>query len=591
MSLLGAPFMLARGLLNASVDLVGAAATATAAAMAEDALTAAQATIEVVGEALGATPARRISSSGQTHWIDVRGLGADNDVALVVSAALRETPGVVSAYVNGPTDRAVITVARNGPSAARLGRVIADAEQRCGVTRGGPVSLPGDDVLLTSRIAATLVSGIGLSTATLANMLPLSVLPRMLAAPVALANHHPGVRRVLETRLGVEGTDLLFAMLNATTSTLASSPSTAVSGTVMRAMLTMEAVTGRRAWQRMEPRLSEQAAKSGDIDTAGQTRWHGRSGATYAHGSVGLGIAAGAVVGVLAGAQTGAATAEVAVPKAVRTVRESFCCAISRGLQNGHGALVMRPQTLRWLADVDTVVVDPRILYTDLYTVSRVRGVASKANRTAAWAAATAALEAGELCPGWNPVSGISGDGEALVTAIRAPLAVALLTEARAAGARVVGIYDDGLHSLKTGFDELRPSRESLDEALAGTVADLRADGAVVALLSSAGSRAAVEADVAIGVLRDSAPPVWGADVLVPDLATAWRVLRTIPAARAAAAAGVSLSAGSSVLGSLMLIPSVPGNGPASVDLTATWGLLRGSLMGRKVFSEPLPHP
>ena len=104
------------------------------------------------------------------------------------------------------------------------------------------------------------------------------------------------------------------------------------------------------------------------------------------------------MVGVLAGAQTGAATAEVAVPKAVRTVRESFCCAISRGLQNGHGALVMRPQTLRWLADVDTVVVDPRILYTDLYTVSRVRGVASKANRTAAWAAATAALRVEEIC-------------------------------------------------------------------------------------------------------------------------------------------------------------------------------------------------
>lgn len=51
------------------------------------------------------------------------------------------------------------------------------------------------------------------------------------------------------------------------------------------------------------------------------------------------------------------------------------------------------------------------------------------------------------------------------------------------------------------------------------------------------------------------------------------------------------MSAGSSVLGSLMLIPSVPGSGPASVDLTATWGLWSGYKLGRNVFDEPLPEP
>ncbi|MDY6997844.1 MAG: cation-translocating P-type ATPase [Actinomycetota bacterium] len=597
MSLLGAPFAVARNItagVRAGADLAASAATATAAGLAEDTLAATQATLAMLGEALGATPARRISSAGQTHWIDVRGLATDGAVAETVSAALRETPGVTAAHINGPTARAVVTVTRTGPGATHLAAVVAAAEKRCGVGREVPASLPGDDPLLAGRVTAAVVSGVGLGAATLGSMLPLGGMTRLVSTPVVLADHHPAVRRAVEGRLGVEATDLLFALLNSATAALGSAPATLVAGTATRAMQTVESLNGRRAWQRMEPHLSEQAAKSADLPITRPPRRHGRTGARYAKTSIGVGIAAGTVIGGFAGAQSGGAAAQVAVPKAVRTVRESFCCAISRGLANRHGALVLHPQSLRRLAEVDTVVIDPRILYTDSYTVSRVRGVTGKSRRAAAWAAANAALEAGELSPGWNPLSSIAGGGdtgEALITAVRDPLAAAVVTEARRAGARVVGVYDDGLHSLKTGFDDLRPRRGSLDDTLADTVAVLRAGGATVALLSTSGQRAALDADLAIGLLRDGAAPLWGADVLVPDLAAAWRMLRTLPASRAAAAAGVSLSAGSSTLGALMLIPGVPGSGPASVDLTATWGVWRGFEMGRKVFDEPLPHP
>lgn len=299
------------------------------------------------------------------------------------------------------------------------------------------------------------------------------------------------------------------------------------------------------------------------------------------------------MVGLSSDAVTAASAAQVAAPKAVRTVRESFCCAIGRGLHNNHGCLVMRPQSLRWLAEVDTVVIDPRVLFTDRFTVTRLRG-ADNHERAMAWAAAAEALDAGLLSPGWNPMSTIQGggdSGEALVSAIRDPLAAALVTEARRAGTRVITVADDGLHSLKQGFDQLHSPGETMDATLAGIVADLRTSGATVALLCQSGEEAALDADLSIGIRREGLAPPWGADILAPDLAAAWRTLRAVPAARSAADKGVSVSAGSSVLGSLMLIASVPGSGPATVDLAALAGLWSGFNLGRKVFDEPLPHP
>ncbi|WP_018602534.1 cation-translocating P-type ATPase [Mycobacterium sp. 155] len=597
MSLLAAPFAIARTLVATSMtsaELVGSAVTAVAAGLAADTLAATQSAAAVLGEAAGVGPARRFTSTEITRWIEVRGLGTDG-VAEAVGAALRATPGVTAVHLNGPTARVVVTVTGTGPTAQQLARVIAAAEESCGVTgSSSPSSLPGDDALVATRMVATTVSAVGLGAAALGSLLPIRGIPRLVAAPVAMADHHPKVRRIVERRLGVEGADLAFACVGAVTGALGAAPASLLSGTLTRAMQTMEAVNGRRAWERMEPCLTELATKSGDIAVARRGGWHPKTGARYAEGSIGAGIVGAMLLGVFTDPDIAGAAAAVATPKPIRSVRESFCCAVSRGLQNNHGALVLQPQALRWLADLDTVVIDPRILYTDSYTVSRVRGLPDTSLRAQAWAAANDALEAGELSPGWNALSNIPGAGEvgeALVSAIRDPLAAALVTEARTAGTRVITVADDGLRSLKQGFDELVPCGASLDDTLAEVVAALQADGAKVTLLSASGDRAALDADLSVGVMRDGGTPPWGADILVPDLAAAWRVLRTLPAARVAADKGVSMSAGSSVLGTLMLIPSVPGSGPASVDMTATLGLWSGFGLGRKVFGEPLPNP
>lgn len=580
------------GLGRAAGEVVVTTLTSAAIGATADTLAAGQAAAGVVAEAAGATPARRFSSTGNTRWVEVRGLGHDGKtVAEAVISALRDVPGVTRVHINGPTARAVVTVADGGPTAAALAMVVARAEAASGTSirtsHDVPtaLSLPGDDAYLASRLTATAVSSAGFGAAFVRSLLPLQGLPKLLTVPVAVADHHPGIRRVVERRLGVEGAELAFAGLGAAAATLAASPATLLSSTLTRAMQAAEALNGRRAWRRMEPRLSELADKTGDVLIArhGKQGVHAKTGAKYARVSVDVGVGAAAIIGVGADAATGAAAAQVATPRAVRTVREAFACAVGRGLHN-QGSLVLHPQVLRWLAEIDTVVVDPRILFTDELTVSRLRGI-DPGERSAAWAAATAALEAGRLSPGWNPLP----RGEALVSAVRDPRAAALLTEARNAGATVISIADDGLHSLRQGFDELRQPGPSVDQALAETVAELRAAGATVMLFAQGGEEAALDADVTVGVMRDDTTPPWGADVLVPDLSAAWRVLRTVPAAREAARKGVSMSAGSSVLGALMLIPTVPGSGPASVDLTATAGLWSGFNLGRKVFGEPVP--
>ena len=69
---------------------------------------------------------------------------------------------------------------------------------------------------------------------------------------------------------------------------------------------------------------------------------------------------------------------------------------MTRGLTSHHDALVMRPRVLRALDRVDVIVIDPRALYTDQLTITRVRGV-TNSHRTTAWEVAQFALDDGKL--------------------------------------------------------------------------------------------------------------------------------------------------------------------------------------------------
>lgn len=285
------------------------------------------------------------------------------------------------------------------------------------------------------------------------------------------------------------------------------------------------------------------------------------------------------------------AAALITTPKPLRASREALGCALTRGL-NTTTRWCLRPARYAcWTGSTRSSWT--RALYTEELMISRVRGV-ENSHRAPAWEAARVALDAGQLDAGWHPLSAIpnAGDtGEALVSPVRDPYASALLAEARPAKVRVISIEDDGLRSLAKGFDDLHPVDGSVDDALADAVATLAADAATVALVTTPQMRTAHAAHLTIGVSRAGHPPPWGADVFVSDLTGAWRILHALPVARRVSDKAVQLSAPSSVLGALMLVPGVVGNGPASVSTGAAAGLWNGFAAGARVFRDRLPHP
>ena len=546
-------------------------------------------------EAFGGPPSRRSSRHGHRHWIEVCGLsGPDADaIATEVLESLRAVPGVVDAVINRSVARAVITVAPDFPQ-RNLAGIVADAERRARnqTRRHNPLTLPGDDAFLIARAfgAAAAAAGLGLSLTGAA--MKLAGLPNAVSVAPTLADQIPAVRRLLVRKLGNEGTDLLLTVLNTAANVLTVSPAAAAAEAVTRSLLVGEAWTVRQAWHRHEPVLAAHSPEGHGPDR-GTTFFADGPGEEYANQAGWIGLSVAALIGALSRSHTVAgAAALVSAPKPSRAAREAFGCAMTRGLIAHHDTVVVRPRSLRALDRVDAIVIDPRALYTDELVVARVRGV-TNSRRTSAWQAAQAALEAGVLGPGWHRCSAIpfaGGTGEVLVSPLRDPMATAVLSAARRTGARVVSIGDDGLRSLRQGFDRLHPAAGSLDDALVDAVSALRLDGATVMLLTTSDMTAQHEADITLGITRGDGPP-WGADVFVPDLGASWRILHAIPAARSASARGVHLSLSSSAIGALMLIPGVPGYGPDAVNTSVFAGLWTGFHAGGKVFDEPLPSP
>ncbi len=594
------------GLLTAPIRLTAAAALlggGTALRVGERALgavpgarTVGRTAAGMAVEAVGGPAHRRTSRRGNRRWIEVRGLtGPDADaIAEEVLTSVRAVPGVTDAVLNRAVARLVVTVAPGGP-AESLTAVVTEAERRARtvpVHRHRPLTLPGDDSVLVARAVGAGAAALALGVSLAGSAIRLPGLPDLVSVVPTVADHIPMVRHQLVRRLGNSGTDLLFSLTNSLAAALTMSPTSAAAEAVARGMLTVEAWNARLAWGRHEEVLAQNPPEGGD-PALGTAIFAAGPGEEFANRFGWIGLSAAAVIGALSRnpSITGAAALATA-PKPTRATREAFGCAMTRGLTSQHDVLVVRPRVLRALDRVDVIVIDPRALYTDALTITRVRGV-SNSHRTKAWEAAQFALDDGKLGPGWHKLWTIRGagrTGEALVSPVRDPFATAVVTEARRAGVRVVSVDDDGLRSLAQGFDTLFPMTGSLDDTVAGVVERLSARGTTVVLVTTADMAAAHRAGITIGITRGSVPP-WGADLFVPDLPAVWRILRAMPAARAASNRGVQLSLSSSAIGALMLIPGVPGYGPEAVNAGVLGGLWAGFNAGSRVFGETLPAP
>lgn len=551
---------------------------------------------DVVVEAVGGPPARRASTHGDRHWVEVRGLGGPHadTIGAEVLRSLRAVPGVTHVALNRPCARVVVTTDREGTS-RDVAAVVADAERRALAgrrpVRQRPHTLPADDAVLVARGISAAAATVGLGLSITGNVMRLPGVPDVLSVLPTVADHVPRLRRQVERRLGREGADLLLSLLNAASAALTVSPTTAAAETAARAMLVVEAWDARQAWRRHESELSAAPAE----DTApnpGVREFEFGPVERYANRVGWVGLVAATLIGAVSrNPMVAGSAALVTAPKPSRASREAFSIALTRGLTGRHDAVVVRPRALRALDRVDAVVIDPRVLYTDEMSVSRILGVADS-QRASAWEAVRAALREGRLEPGWHRLSRIRGagrSGKALISPVRDPLAAALVAEARRTRPRVVSLDDDGLRSLAQGFDRLHPVDGSLDEALAAAVAALKADGATVLLLTA--STLAHTADFTVGLVRGGEPAPWGADVFVRDLESVWRIVHALPAARSVAARGVRLSVSTSTIGALMLIPGVAGRGPEPVNVGVIYALFAGFRSGTRIFTDSMPEP
>ncbi|WP_090420192.1 HAD-IC family P-type ATPase [Mycobacterium europaeum] len=563
----------------------------------------------ISGELPGGTPAtltRRCWRGRDRAWIEVRGLdgAGGDDLGRTVLHAVLAQPGVASAALNYPLSRVVITIGDAETSLRDLCRVVDAAEKRCGARAPAkpsapPTSLPGDGVVLATRAATAAASAAGLGVALTGRALRWPRMPIGVLAGVVALDYQPWLRRLLEDRIGRPATDTVLALAVTAAETVTLSPASLSVGLLMQSLKAAECRAEARAWVRHEPQLAGHADHPHTDPSAASKPPRGRPADHYGHRfALVQAVSAGIVGATTRNLHQAALAVLVTTPAANRTTPEAFAAALGQGLAERHAVLSLRPEALRRLDRVDAIVVDPRVLCTRSLRVSIIRG-AKEAELPAAWSRAQLMLENQRLRPGWHPVPGISaskpnGEVEALFCFTHDPLASAVVAEAHRTKAELVSVEDDSLGELRPAFDDIRPlERGSIDDALAGAVTALQEAGRTVAVLSSAGAQAVWSADVALGMMPEpgDGPPPWYADLMLPDLAAAWRVLHALPAARAAAQRGVGISAGATAMGSLLMIPGVRGIGRGPVTSGAAAGLLSGYLLARGIIRADAPRP
>ncbi|MCL2534982.1 MAG: cation-translocating P-type ATPase [Nocardiaceae bacterium] len=503
---------------------------------------------------------------GQVRHLPGRTLHAAVTTATVGTAA---TAGVVTGLL-APTGRAIR-------------RVHATEET-------APLPPSWDDTVLSARVAALAAHSIGFGLATTGRLLRMPRFPLAVAAPVTLVDYQPALRRRLESSIGRPRTDLLLSTLTAASFTLVQAPPPLAIEALLRSSVLGEVVANRRAWRRSGHRPAEDNPPPVALD--GPVDRHLERAAWAQLGGVGV---VGAATGSI---QTAGTAALVAAPKAARIARESFASTLGRGLADDHDVLFRGPDVLRRLDGVDALVVDPQALLTTDLRVSRIRGVRED-RRAAVWEAARGAVDAGDLTAGWHPLARFTGaepdDDPAaavLVSPVRNVLAGAVLEQVRQAGVTVHSIDDEALGTLRSAFDDLRTLSGTVDSDLAAVVEELREAGATVAVLAADCPKTVAAAQVSLCLpprAWDTAPP--HCDLVVPDLAAAWRVMRALPAARTASRRGIEIASGASLLGSLLMIPGTHGRGPGPVAAGAAAALWTGHRLARQVLRDELPHP
>ena len=468
---------------------------------------------------------------GRAH-IEVKGVhrpGLD-DVARHVEKALEELPAVHWAEVNAVLGTVVVSFDPDATAVDDFVGVVGAVEEAHGLHEEPfPVDrpeLPGDEGALRRNALALVADVAGLGASLLGRALAVPVVPVEVASVVALVEHQPRVRALLEARVGYAATDLGLGLANALAQTITGGPLGLMVSLGHRVGVQTELVARRAAWERREPVLAGRrhdmvpdalAAEPRPVPLPGGPveRFADRL-ALASTGAFGLGLA-------LTGSPRRAANMLVAgIPRASSMGREVFAASFGRTLAE-RDVVVLDRRVLRRIDRIDTVVLDGRIL----------------------------------RAPRSEPTDARNGTD-------LDPMAAAVAASARAAGHLLVVVGGPAGLGRRLGADRVVQARADL----ADEVRALQAEGRVVLLVSGGSEhRALCAADCGVGVTPSGSPPPWGAHVLTAGgLADAWLMVEGSAAARDVSRRSAQLSViGSGVGGAWALLGPSLGAGRRAV--------------------------
>ncbi|GGK56353.1 cation-translocating P-type ATPase [Streptomyces flaveus] len=626
----------------------------------------ASSTVRSGAERLAAVPTAllRSSTSAPRFWrtpggvqIEVRRLGRPGTAgaAREVEAGLRRVPGVSRAEVNGALG-CVYVGCGPGTDLERVTGLVATADARRAGEAGrarSQVGFPGDP---GAAVGAAVRLGTGLvavGVATVGNRLRLRGLPPVVMSAVQLVESAPPVRDGLARRIGEKATERGFALTNLLVTTLTFRPLGATVAAALAAARYVEVQARRGAWADWARRLAVHEGTYRHDAVPGYERpapLPPGPGDRYANVAAPVSLATYALtaIGPLSHDRS-LALLIAGTPRGPQFGREAFASSVARAVSD-RGALALRPEAMRRMDRIDTVVLDARVLATGGWTVEGVallnggpEGAVEQEqdgpDDDELHARIHELMEpdgpprrarppgAGPLPPqrqgDWElrPFTGVDAapgaelparpaalarqwaeEGARVVLVLRAgrpvavaalapqlhPLAHHLVRAARECGqVRLVG----GPPGLHRRFG-LREAARTGHRRTAALVRSLQSQGHGVAVVSARTRRALVRADLGIGVITGLRHVPWDADVAAPP-DVVHLLLTALPEARRISRLCTRLEAAGAVAGSgLALLVPRPGAWARArlvTDAVTIAGIATGFWAGWRLHGRPVP--
>ncbi|NBM15816.1 cation-translocating P-type ATPase [Streptomyces sp. GC420] len=624
------------------------------------ALNAAPVVLSVVGRVLIPGARRSWVVAGGVQ-IEIRHLGgpATTEAARALEERLSEFPGVDRTEVNGTLGCVFVACDPSGTDLEGMIAVVAEADAQAadaaeGEARGdGPrgvgdaragrapraIGYPGAPEGPVGAALQVAASAAAFGVAVVGRIARAPGLPPVVPALVQLGEATPRLREATTRAIGPAAAEAGWAAVNLVASTLTYRPlGPLVSGTLATARYA-EAKARCEAWRDWS---SGAAGREGAYrhDAAPVRRRPvplplGPAG-RYANTAVSAAVAGYGLTGALTRSHDRALALLIAgIPRGPWAGREAFAAAVGRAASL-RGGLVLRPEALRRLDRVDTVVLDARLLVTRTWTVDAVAPVAPPQERTSgphgrevdeihalvhemvdkgfpphprtqgAWTLHPLSADHDtpmELPPKTAAMAdewAEQGARVLLVTRRKQPVALArmvpqlrplaehLMQAARACGRVVLVGGPPGLNR-RFGLDEALPTGGTRTVAV---VRSLQREGRGVAVVATGARRALAHADLGIGVTDGARRVRWDADVAgAPDVAHL--LLTALPEAGALSRRCVRLEAAGALVGAAAG-PAVLRRGAWArarlvTDAVTIAGIGAGLWAGRTLRHRPAP--